>query len=263
MPRVLRFLSFFILFIPALVLAAPPDTLPEGGRGGVATVVDGDTLRLLGGDADVRLVGIQAPKLPLGRAGFKAWPLSDRSQKTLDDMVKGHSVVLRLGATPRDRNGRILAHIVRDDGLWIQAEMLRQGMARVYTFADNRQLAPELYAAEREARTAKRGIWADAFYAVRSVDPDVLAKDAGTFQLVTGKVANTAKVRGRVYINFGADYRTDFTVAIAPEALPQFTKSGLDPLSLKDKTIRVRGYLRNYNGPLIELTYPEQLELDP
>ena len=39
-------------------------------------IIDGDTLVLQSG-VQVRLVGIQAPKLPLGRRGFTAWPLAE------------------------------------------------------------------------------------------------------------------------------------------------------------------------------------------
>ena len=259
--RILACLAVLVV-LPLLARAAAPDTLPEGGRGAVARVIDGDTLRLQGSVADVRLVGIQAPKLPLGRKGFKTWPLADEAKAALADIVKNHTVVLRLGTQPKDRNGRILAHLVRDDGLWVQAEMLRRGMARVYTFPGNRQLADELFAAEGAARTARVGLWADATYAIRSPEPAALANDAGTFQIVEGRVVDTAKVQGRVFLNFGDDYRTDFTATIAPDTMALFTKSRVDPLALKDKVIRVRGYLRNYNGPTMDLTHPEQIEVD-
>lgn len=251
-----------LLLISGRVIAASPEMLPDGGRGAVKTVVDGDTLRLADGEADVRLVGMQAPKLPLGRKGFATWPLADEARRALVDLVKGHSITLRLGATPKDRNGRILAHLVRDDGLWIQQEMLRLGFARVYTFPDNRQLAAELFAAERDARAAKRGIWAETFYAVRDTNVEKLAKDSGTFQIVEGRVISAAKVQGRIYLNFGEDYRSDFTASIAPEAVPLFSKAKIDPLAWKGKVVRVRGYIRSFNGPVIDVTHPEQIEAD-
>ncbi|MSO72576.1 MAG: thermonuclease family protein [Rhodospirillaceae bacterium] len=254
------------LFAPAFLwsqqstLAAAPDVLSDGGAAKVARVIDGDTLSLVGGAADVRLVGIQAPKLPLGRAGFKPWPQADAARAALTELTKGHAMRLRLPATSKDRNGRILAHVVRDDGLWLQEEMLRRGLARVYTFPDNRQLAPELFAAERDARAARRGIWAEAAYEVRTPDPARLAGDAGNFQIVEGLAMSTAKVQGRVYLNFGDNYRADFTATIAPDVMALFTKDKIDPLALKGKIVRVRGYLRNYNGPVIDITHPEQIE---
>lgn len=245
------------------VWSAAPDTLPDGGSGIVAAVIDGDTVRLQGFEADIRLVGIQSPKLPLGRKGFAKWPLADQAKAELEELVMGKRVTLRLGANPKDRNGRTLAHVVRADGVWIQDEMLRRGFARVYTFPDNRQLADELFAAERMARAGQRGIWSQTYYAVRASEPAALAPDKGTFQLIEGRIADAATVRGRVFLNFGADFRTDFTAVIAPEAAKMFSESGIVPSMLEGKTVRVRGYVRTYNGPTVDITHPEQIEVLP
>ena len=256
----LRVLLLLAALVASTANAAPPDALPDGGHGNVTTVMDGDSFRLQGVAGDVRMIGIQAPKLPKGRPNFKPWPESADAQRALETLLKNHTVTLRLGTTPKDRNGRTLAHVVRDDGMWVQQELLREGWARVYTFPDNRQFADDLYAAEREARAAKRGLWADKNYAVRTPDSNALKNDIGTFQIVEGKVTKAAKVRGRYYLNFGSDFRTDFTATIAPEAASLFARAKLDPLTLESENIRVRGYLRDFRGPEIELSHPEQIE---
>lgn len=251
-----------IFFWPyASVQAAPPDALELGPVGVVTTVVDGDTVRIKGTDADIRLVGIQAPKLPLGRKNFKTWPLAEESQQALEDLVKNRSVTLRLAPVARDRNGRILAHLVRDDGLWVQGEMLRAGFARVYTFPDNRKLAVEMLALETQARNANRGIWANDFYKVRDALSPTLKNEAGTFQVVAGIVKETAKTKDRMYVNFGDDYRTDFTVSVEKADWPQFKAAKLDVLALKGAHIEVRGWIVSRNGPTIEATHPEQIIL--
>lgn len=247
-------------FCPALSWAAVPDRLLDGGAGVVGFVHDGDTVRFADGSVDIRLVGLQAPKVPQGRKRPTAWPLADASRAALQALVADHRITLRLAPTSRDRNGRILAHLVREDGLWIQEAMLKEGWARVYTFPDNRIFAPELYAAEQAARAARRGIWAEPFYAVRAPDPAALEADVGSFQIIEGTVADAARVRGRVYLNFGRDYRTDFTASIAPDVAPLFAAAKIDLLALKGQVVRVRGYIRDFNGPSVDLTHPEQLE---
>ena len=254
-------------FVAASVLIWPPladgpDSLPIAARGVVEDVVDGAVVHLQGIAADVRLVSVQAPKLSKGRAGFRIWPLADEARDALAVLVHGRAVVFRSSATPRDRNGRVLAHLVCDDRLWVQHELLRLGWARVYTFADNRRFAAELYAAERAARSARRGIWNDPFCALRKADPRPLAKDIGTFQIVEGRVLDAAKVRGRIYLNFGEDHRSNFTATIPPDAVSTFTRAKFDPLTLEGKVNRVRGYLRSCNGPVIDLTHPEQNGMD-
>ncbi len=54
-----------------LAAAENVNDLPGGGVGRVSVVVDGDTVRLKDGNADIRLIGLQGPKLSLGRNGFK------------------------------------------------------------------------------------------------------------------------------------------------------------------------------------------------
>ena len=256
--------AFLALALPASAGAADMAALAAGESRHVAKVIDGDTVALhepVEGAREVRLVGLQAPKLPLGRANFPAWPLAEDSKRALEGLALGRRVVLSYGGERMDRNRRRLAHLHLEDGTWIQGEMLKRGMARVYTFADNRTLAAEMLALEGEARRARRGIWDDAFYAVRSVDR--LAQDIGSFQLVEGRVLDAAKVKSRTYLNFGADWRSDFTASLDSRALRLFARSGPDPLTLGGQVVRVRGWLRSLNGPLIDVTHPEQIEVLP
>ncbi len=254
-----------VLVVLAAAPAAPagvPDSLSPGARAAVAAVIDGDTVVLaepVDGASQVRLVGLQAPKLPLGRKGFPTWPLAERSKRALQGLVEGRAVTLYFGGTRLDRHGRLLAHLGTDDGRWVQGEMLGLGMARVYTFADNRAAVDAMLERERRARSAAVGIWGHLFYTVR--EPEDLDRDIGTFQVVEGRVLDAAKVKGRVYLNFGADWRTDFTVSAAKPALKLFAEAGLDPLSFEGRKVRVRGWLKRRNGPMIELSHPEQIEV--
>ena len=239
--------------------------LPAGldlvGDAVVRAVIDGDTV-VLDDNREVRLVGIQAPKLPLGRPDFAAWPLSAEARTALAGLVEGQAVRLHVGGRAEDRHGRLLAHLERAvDGLWIQGALLQRGLARVYTFADNRAAADALYAAERAARAQTRGIWALRYYAIRR--PEETEADVGSFQVVAGRVLDAAQVRGRVYLNFGEDWRTDFTVTIPPAALDLFAAQGLDPLTLEGRRIRVRGWIDSYNGPVISADHPQMIEVQP
>jgi endonuclease YncB( thermonuclease family) len=224
----------------------------------VVEIVDGDTLILADG-RQVRLVGIQAPKLPLGRPGFKAWPLAEEAKAALAELSLGGRVTLGYGGRRIDRHGRALAHLFDRAGVWIQGALIDRGMARIYSFADNRALVPEMLAREVAARAANRGIWALRAYAVR--DAAAVSPRLGGFELVEGRVVEAATVRKRTYLNFGADWRSDFTITIAPKTRRLFEAEGIDPLSYQGKLVRVRGWLKSYNGPLIEATHPEQIEV--
>lgn len=249
----------------ALVLSAAtsaqnrPSPRPVAS-GTVETIVDGDTVILRSG-TQIRLVGIQAPKLPLGRRGFIAWPLADAAKKALTRLTLNRTVSLSYTGRKSDRHGRLLAHLTTADNIWVQGRLLSDGMARVYTFPDNRARAAEMYALENTARAARRGIWALSYYRVRT--PDTLQRDMGTFQLIEGTVLEAALVRGRAYLNFGRNWRTDFTISMSPKSLRRHWRKGPAIAAYGGRKVRVRGWLKSYNGPLIEATHPEQIEILP
>ncbi|PWR21346.1 thermonuclease family protein [Zavarzinia aquatilis] len=242
---------------------ALPPGLTDIGTGKVAEVVDGDTVRLAGGK-QVRFVGTQAPKLPLGRPGYPTWPLGPEAKAHLATLCAGRRVRLFAGGARQDRHGRILAHLVTEEGLWLQGAMLEAGLARVYTFKDNRALAAEMLALEAAARAAALGLWADATYRIRKADEtDLLAavdKVPG-YLLVEGRVLRSAAGGGRWFLNFGRDHANDFTASIAASDLPLFTAAGIDPATYAGKTLRLRGWLEARNGPAMTITHPEQIEV--
>lgn len=241
----------------AVLSTAPADLVPTR-TASVTEIIDGDTV-ILDDGREVRLIGLQAPKLALGREGFVEWPLAEEARRALAELTLGRAVSLAYGGRTVDRHGRELAHLIRDDGLWVQGAMLLAGMARVYSFADNRTGVGEMLNLERDARAADRGIWDHPFYAVRSAleTPGYI----DTFQLVEATVRAANDVRGRVFLNFGEDWRSDFTVTVARGDVPIFDSAGLDLLALAGHRIRVRGWITERNGPMIEATHPEQIEV--
>lgn len=256
------------MLLPArLALAGEGPVLPPGltavGEGKVTEVVDGDTVRLAGG-RQVRFVGTQAPKLPLGRPGYPTWPLGPEARSHLASLCLGRRVRLFAGGARQDRHGRILAHLVTEEGLWLQGAMLDAGFARVYTFKDNRALAAEMLALEAAARAVPRGLWADATYRIRKADEADLGAAVDKvpgYLLVEGRVLRSAAGGGRWFLNFGRDHATDFTASIAAPDLPLFTTAGIDPATYAGKTLRLRGWLEARNGPAMTITHPEQIEV--
>jgi micrococcal nuclease len=248
----------------APALSQTCDALQAGPSGRVVSISDGDTFDLDTG-LTVRLVGIQAPKLPLGRDGFEAWPLGDEAKATIEDLVMGQQVSLYYGGESRDRHGRALAHVmVERDGevVWVQAEMLRLGLARVYSFPDNRSCLDVLYAAEAQGRADRLGIWRDPYYAIRDGgDHEALLDRTGGYELVEGRVLNAERVGSRVYLNFGRVWREDFTAVIESQGLRVFEQAGIDPLVFDNAVIRVRGWIESADGPRIDVTHPEQIEV--
>ncbi len=116
----------------------------------VVGVSDGDTLTALDEDNKqhkVRLHGIDAPEI--------GQPFGTKSREALGQLTVKKTVTLRLHG--RDRYGRDLAR-VEVDGRDVNVELVKGGLAWHYVRYDK---SPELASAEREAREAERGVWAD------------------------------------------------------------------------------------------------------
>jgi len=262
-----RLLAPLLLVIPAMTTipraaaAAEPLSLPgklaAGATQQVIEVVDADTVRL-DDKRQVRLVGLQGPKLPLGRPNYPTWPLAPEARAHLLALIGDGPVTLHFGGAREDRHGRILAHLTTQNGIWVQGAMLAAGYARVYTFDDNRSLIPEMLKLEAAARAAKRGIWANAYYRIRT--PETLQGTTDSFQIVEGRVLAVGLSRDRAFLNFGPDYKTDFTIAIAKRDFKNFGR-GFDPKRFEGERLRVRGWVEAVNGPSIDVTHPEQIEV--
>lgn len=130
----------------------PPEAL-------VVQVGDGDTVTIAGGQK-VRLLGIDAPELE--REGRPADFLAHKAKAELAKLVQGRQVRLEYDQLRYDQYGRLLAFLFLPDGMMVNAELVRQGIAKVYTFPPNTRYQETLLAAQREAIEARRGLWQQA-----------------------------------------------------------------------------------------------------
>lgn len=260
-----RLVKIAFLLLPWSAAVAQPmaehHDLSPGGWAVVERVSDGDTLRLRDGRR-LRLVGVQAPERPQSALKSEIWPLADEAKTFLEDLVLGKKLRLFYGTTKQDRHRRILAHAVTEDGIWLQAALLRAGLAHVYTFPDNRDMAADLYPFEDDARNEGLGIWKTDYYQpLRAADMDGHgAQFAGRFRIVEGRIKSANNVRGRVYLNFGERWKSDFTVIIERRVARRMKASWVDePKQLSGSYVQLRGWIDDENGPMIRLSHPEQL----
>jgi micrococcal nuclease len=184
--------------------------------------------------------------------------------KRLNELASGKSCTLY--QTRNDKKGRLnrmnqtLGHLTcGKDENWLQGTLLSEGLARVRTTPENNQLASMMLILESTARSKKLGLW--ALPANLPLNPTTAATHINSFQLVEGKIYSAAQTKDAIFLNFTPDWKTDFSIGIPSKLRRDFSKLHIDPLALKGQTIRVRGWMRDYNGPYIELDHAEQLEL--
>lgn len=122
----------------------------------VVQVIDGDTLVLAGG-IKVRVLGIDAPEM--ARDGQPADFLAHQAKATLTDLTLNRKIDLKYDRLRYDRYGRLLAYVFLPDHTLVNAELVRRGLARVYSHAPNSRYRENLLAAQKAAIQAQRGIW--------------------------------------------------------------------------------------------------------
>jgi endonuclease YncB( thermonuclease family) len=238
--------------------------LSRGPAHAVVHVLDGETVRLDDG-SEARLINILAPRASDVGARKDDWPLQEEARQALAKLVQGQTVVLAFDGNHRlDRYRRWLAHlVVEKDGTreWVQTSLVAQGMARVHSTAEHSGCTADLLASEKAARDGGIGLWANAAYRVRSAARAAeLLPYRHTYQLVSGYIRRVSRRRGTItYLNFGHG-RSDFSVVLRAKA---DILQGIDPLSLRGRTILVRGWIDQRSGPLIEVDSAHQLEVTP
>jgi hypothetical protein len=80
------------------------------------------------------------------------------------------------------------------------------------------------------------------------------------FALVEGRIARMGRTHQFWYANFGDDLRRDFTFRVPVAAEAGFAAAGVELRALSGRRVRVRGWLFEDNGPMIEITTPLALE---
>ncbi|MBI1365972.1 MAG: hypothetical protein GC153_08450 [Alphaproteobacteria bacterium] len=162
----------------------------------------------------------------------------------------------------RDRWGRKAGRVYVDVGgvrRSLQELLVSAGAARVLPEDDDAEFIRRLLKLEIEARVSHRGLWANPRY--RVFDALKARGAVGAFNIVEGVVEKTYSGRGRVYLNFGKDYRTDFTVTVRARQARDWKRQGNDLAALAGARLRVRGYVKWINGPSIEASNLTQIEI--
>jgi micrococcal nuclease len=122
----------------------------------VRQVIDGDTITV-SGIGTVRLLGVDAPEKTGGYRDSE--PYGDEAARFLRSLLDGKLVRLEYDGEPKDRYDRTLAYVFLDDGTLANEAIIRAGLAETYRRFDYWR-KPAFQAAEREARDARRGMWA-------------------------------------------------------------------------------------------------------
>jgi len=225
----------------------------------IKAVIDGDTV-ILSNNQKVRYIGIDTPEtMEKTETGFEyaPKPFSEAAKEFNRRMVEGQMVRLEFDVVKRDKYGRLLAYCFINDKM-VNAEILRNGLAMLYTMVPNIKYVDLLVKAQQQAREDGLNLWQ-----LDKIIPAARAANSiGELAVVEGRVLKIKKTNSAVYLNFGMDYRQDFSVVIFRDDFYLFNEQKINlENDFKGKLVRVSGLIKEYNGPEIIVRHPSQIEL--
>lgn len=237
----------------------------------VEAVSDGDSLVLQGGER-VRLLGLDAPEV--GQPG------ADISRGYLEKLLVGKRVRLEKDQTDRDRYGRLLRYVFLD-GEMVNARLVQEGYAVSRFYPPDQRYRDLLERLEKEAETARRGLWAvgalpsgdsaegdkapGSQAAAGKHGPAVISwREAGRYygrtMTVEGTVVATYNSGKAIFLNFHPDWRTHFTAVIFASEARRFPAP--PERHYLNRKVRVTGLIQEYRGkPEIIVRKPDQIQL--
>ena len=148
-----------ILEAKVQALEAEKGTSDEWYR--VLRVVDGDTIKIETGKSGqyigVRYIGVDTPETVDPRKPVEYF--GQEAAEYNSKLVEGKSVRLEFDVQKRDKYKRLLAYVFLPDGTFVNAELVKNGYARVATYPPNVKHQDLFLKLEREARENNRGLW--------------------------------------------------------------------------------------------------------
>lgn len=166
------------------------------------------------------------------------------------------------GSGEKDRHGRLPVQIILPDagGRWWQADITAAGLARVWSNGPADATLTALLTQEDEARHRRRGRWQEPeWQPVCAGQPDALR--TGAFALIQGQVRRATLRQGTLWLDFGADWRTDTSATLPAAVLKALPKDWRAAAFWPGQTVEIRGWVQG--GPRLDLTGPGQIRLLP
>ncbi len=225
----------------------------------VKSVIDGDTVELSNG-RHVRYIGIDTPETKKNTK--EGWvevrePFGPEAKRFNEELVLGQKVRLEFDVQKEDKYNRLLAYCFVLRGgreVFVQAELIKNGLAYLYTFPPNIKYTDVLVEALREARSNKVGVW--------SVDLDIDSKDASRFlgsrKMVLGVISRSRTTNKTIRLSMDG-----LLLVIFKKDLGFFKDEGIDPArDYKGRRVKVFGLIKEYQGdPEIIVSNPWQIEV--
>lgn len=147
-------------------------------------------------------------------------------------------------------------------GALLQIQLIERGLALAAPYLGSMACSKALIAAEKSARVRRQGRWKKET-ALSTMNLNALTASAGHYVLVEGRIVSLGKSSRTRYLNFGRNWKTDFTATLSTKQEKSFSdtlaSAGISLEDLAGHAVQIRGVVDLNDGPHIHMTHPGQL----
>lgn len=127
----------------------------------VSRVIDGDTF-VLSDSQHVRMLGVDCPEI--AKQNKPAAPFANEAALKTKSLINRKTIKLTFDGRAFDIFGRLLSYVwllnkKEKDSLFVQAELLKNGLARISYYTKEKRYYSLFYNLRNTARKKKLGIW--------------------------------------------------------------------------------------------------------
>jgi len=225
----------------------------------VSRVVDGDTIELSNREM-VRYIGIDTPEIREKKNSewvYNPRPYAEEAKAFNQKLVEGKPVRLEFDVQKMDKYKRLLAYVYVGEEM-ANIEMVREGLAMIYTYPPNVKYSQRFLDAQKEARDSKKGLWVDL--EENTIATSDAKNNIGRVRMIKAEVVDTHLTEKLLILKF----KNSFKVVIYKNNIPPGLKGMVRSPNeyFKGKTVKVYGIIKEYKGyPEIVLHDMAQLEV--
>ena len=234
---------FAVLFFSLTSCGNDSSSSQNEKRYSLRHVVDGDTIEV-STLKRVRYIGIDTPETRKKENGewiFRPERYAVEAKKRNEELVSGKMLEVEFDEEKKDRYGRYLAYVYAD-GEMINLQLLKEGLATVYTFPPNLRYYKEMVKCQREAFDGKMGLWGT----VKTIKVSEIGEYYGTFCQVRGSVSGVEMSFGKILLYLVSGETGRLRLVIYLRNLSLFQAEGINPLKdYEGRNIEVFGKVRD------------------
>ncbi len=252
-------LIFIVLALGFYFISERDESEGDEAWSRVSQVLDGDTVIIDDGkNSRVRYLGIDSPEIAVQDSPGE--PLSEEAMNFNRELVEGKRVRLEFDKQRYDVYGRLLAYVYAE-GVFVNGEILKNGLATPLIIHPNGKYSDTIYGAVEEARMRRRGMWGE-LSDLRPppgnrefvIDIEKAPRYQGKRVVVGGEVTDVQKTEKAIVL----DIEGKLDVVIFPDDWENFEFFGIAPEQYyMGKRIEVTGRVKMYRGsPGIIVNHP-------